>query len=114
MDEHVLRGNAAIIKCHIPSFVAEFVQVDSWLEDDATEIYPGRDYGTHVQHMLDTVSLFFCHTIMYLLTFYRLALSRLPCDAALFSEQNYIRRNRSSLRDSDYVHNNLRFFSKST
>ncbi|OXU29267.1 hypothetical protein TSAR_012207 [Trichomalopsis sarcophagae] len=44
MDEHVLRGNAAIIKCHIPSFVAEFVQVDSWLEDDATEIYPGRDY----------------------------------------------------------------------
>lgn len=46
MDEHVLRGNAAIIKCHIPSFVAEFVQVDSWLQDDSIEIYPGRDYGT--------------------------------------------------------------------
>ncbi|KAL7294787.1 hypothetical protein TKK_0011721 [Trichogramma kaykai] len=44
MDEHVLRGNAAIIKCHIPSFVAEFVLVDSWLEDDSTEIYPGKDY----------------------------------------------------------------------
>lgn len=48
MDEHVLRGNAAIIKCHIPSFVAEFVEVDSWIEDETTEIYPSTDYGTHV------------------------------------------------------------------
>lgn len=46
MDEHVLRGNAAIIKCHIPSFVAEFVEVDSWIEDETTEIYPSTDYGT--------------------------------------------------------------------
>ncbi|XP_061930151.1 cell adhesion molecule Dscam2 isoform X4 [Apis cerana] len=44
MDEHVLRGNAAIIKCHIPSFVAEFVEVDSWIEDETTEIYPSADY----------------------------------------------------------------------
>ncbi|XP_033297123.1 Down syndrome cell adhesion molecule-like protein Dscam2 isoform X33 [Bombus bifarius] len=44
MDEHVLRGNAAIIKCHIPSFVAEFVEVDSWIEDEKTEIYPSTDY----------------------------------------------------------------------
>ncbi|XP_026295702.1 Down syndrome cell adhesion molecule isoform X22 [Apis mellifera] len=44
MDEHVLRGNAAIIKCHIPSFVAEFVEVDSWIEDETTEIYPSTDY----------------------------------------------------------------------
>jgi len=46
MDEHVLRGNAAIIKCHIPSFVAEFVEVDSWIEDETTDIYPSADYGT--------------------------------------------------------------------
>lgn len=51
MDEHVLRGNAAIIKCHIPSFVAEFVEVDSWIEDEATEIYPSADYGTHHVHV---------------------------------------------------------------
>ncbi|XP_025152764.1 Down syndrome cell adhesion molecule-like protein Dscam2 isoform X15 [Harpegnathos saltator] len=44
MDEHVLRGNAAIIKCHIPSFVAEFVEVDSWIEDETTDIYPSADY----------------------------------------------------------------------
>ncbi|XP_072765898.1 Down syndrome cell adhesion molecule 1 isoform X41 [Anoplolepis gracilipes] len=44
MDEHVLQGNAAIIKCHIPSFVAEFVEVDSWIEDETTDIYPSADY----------------------------------------------------------------------
>ncbi|KAK0077247.1 hypothetical protein PV325_004233 [Microctonus aethiopoides] len=44
MDEHVLRGNAAIIKCHIPSFVAEFVEVESWVEDEITDIYPRPDY----------------------------------------------------------------------
>lgn len=48
MDEHVLRGNAAIIKCHIPSFVAEFVDVDSWVEDETRDIYPTADYGTGV------------------------------------------------------------------
>ena len=45
MDEHVLRGNAAIIKCHIPSFVAEFVEVASWVEDGTTDIYPQAEYG---------------------------------------------------------------------
>ncbi|XP_044018815.1 Down syndrome cell adhesion molecule-like protein Dscam2 isoform X19 [Aphidius gifuensis] len=43
MDEHVLNGNAAIIKCHIPSFVAEFVEIESWLEDETTAIYPQLD-----------------------------------------------------------------------
>lgn len=39
MDEHVLRGNTGILKCHIPSFVADYVFVSSWIEDELTEIY---------------------------------------------------------------------------
>lgn len=37
MEENVLRGNSAIMKCHIPSFVSEYVIVSSWIisEDDA-------------------------------------------------------------------------------
>lgn len=31
MEENVLRGNAAIVKCHIPSFVSEYVSVLSWI-----------------------------------------------------------------------------------
>lgn len=34
MDEHVLRGNAAIVRCHIPSFVIDFVFVSAWILDD--------------------------------------------------------------------------------
>mgnify|MGYP005984837989 CR=1 FL=1 len=34
MDESVLKGNTAIFKCHIPSFVSDYVYVVSWLEDD--------------------------------------------------------------------------------
>lgn len=45
LDEHVLRGNAAVFKCHIPSFVADFVVVSSWLEEGKLEIYPDTNYG---------------------------------------------------------------------
>ncbi|VEN44083.1 unnamed protein product [Callosobruchus maculatus] len=40
MDESVLKGNTAIFKCHIPSFVSDYVQVTSWLQDDGHEILP--------------------------------------------------------------------------
>lgn len=30
-EEYVLRGNAAILKCQIPSFVSEYVTVNSWI-----------------------------------------------------------------------------------
>lgn len=46
MDEHVLRGNAAIVKCHIPSFVIDFVYVSAWILDengDATEIHADQN-----------------------------------------------------------------------
>lgn len=34
-NEYVIRGNAAVLRCKIPSFVADFVSVDSWLLDGA-------------------------------------------------------------------------------
>lgn len=46
MDEHVLRGNAGIVKCHIPSFVIDFVIVEAWILDDQndiTEIYADKN-----------------------------------------------------------------------
>lgn len=30
-NEHVILGNAALLKCTIPSFVADFIQVVSWI-----------------------------------------------------------------------------------
>lgn len=46
MDEHVLRGNAGIVKCHIPSFVIDFVYVSAWILDDngdITEIFADQN-----------------------------------------------------------------------
>lgn len=31
VDENVLRGNSAAVKCLIPSFVSEFVGVTAWI-----------------------------------------------------------------------------------
>lgn len=40
MEESVLRGNAAILKCHISTFVTEYVSVSSWIisEGDKEEL----------------------------------------------------------------------------
>lgn len=39
MDEHVLKGNSAVLKCHIPSFVADYVAVEAWLSDQGEEMF---------------------------------------------------------------------------
>lgn len=47
-DEFVLRGNTAVVKCLIPSFVADFVQVVEWLTDGssfAASSASSTDYG---------------------------------------------------------------------
>lgn len=45
VSEYVIRGNAAILKCTIPSFVAEFVSVESWEGSDGSRYKPSTDYG---------------------------------------------------------------------
>lgn len=40
-NEYVIKGNSAIMKCKIPSFVADFVYVEAWIvvEDDVELTY---------------------------------------------------------------------------
>jgi len=33
-EDHVILGNAALLRCHIPSYVADTVTVDHWLVDE--------------------------------------------------------------------------------
>lgn len=37
IDEFVLRGNSAILKCLVPSFVADFINVESWVDEEGVE-----------------------------------------------------------------------------
>lgn len=36
IDEFVLRGNTATLKCLVPSFVADFVDVIEWMAEDGS------------------------------------------------------------------------------
>lgn len=36
IDEYVLKGNTGILKCLVPSFVSDFVQIIAWVADDGT------------------------------------------------------------------------------
>lgn len=39
-----MRGNSAILKCLIPSFVADFVSVTAWVDSDGDEYLSGSDF----------------------------------------------------------------------
>lgn len=45
-EEYVILGNDAIVKCKIPSFVADFVSVVSWHDSDDKSFFAAKDYGT--------------------------------------------------------------------
>ncbi|XP_044596025.1 Down syndrome cell adhesion molecule-like protein Dscam2 isoform X38 [Cotesia glomerata] len=42
-NEYVIRGNSAILKCSIPSFVSEFVQVVGWQDDQGNSFNPNEE-----------------------------------------------------------------------
>lgn len=42
LDEYVIRGNSAILKCSIPSFVADFVYITSWVDETGKEYLSGQ------------------------------------------------------------------------
>ena len=46
---YVISGNAALLKCEIPSFVADFVTVYSWTDNMQNEFFQGinKNYGKH-------------------------------------------------------------------
>lgn len=56
--EHVIRGNSAIIKCLIPSFVADFVEVISWHTDQDEIFYPDNNYGLSSYKLLERIILY--------------------------------------------------------
>jgi hypothetical protein len=38
-QEYVIQGNDVILKCGIPSFVSDFLQIVSWEDDSGTAFY---------------------------------------------------------------------------
>ena len=50
-----MRGNSAILKCTIPSFVADFVYVVSWLDEDGKEFTNSSDYNSGTKAIKKTI-----------------------------------------------------------
>ena len=48
-NEYVIRGNSAVMKCEVPSFVADFVFVEMWLDSAGSTYLPGSDYGNECE-----------------------------------------------------------------
>ncbi|XP_072939095.1 cell adhesion molecule Dscam1 isoform X26 [Epargyreus clarus] len=42
--EYAIMGNSIILKCQVPSFVADFIEVLSWHTDENEDFYPGENY----------------------------------------------------------------------
>lgn len=49
--EYVILGNDAILKCKIPSFVSDFVTIDSWL-DSENQIFYANNNGKKLKLVL--------------------------------------------------------------
>jgi hypothetical protein len=45
VSEYVIRGNTAVLKCNIPSFVADFVKVEAWVDSNGGEYLLTDDIG---------------------------------------------------------------------
>ncbi|CAM1302677.1 Uncharacterised protein r2_g1267 [Pycnogonum litorale] len=39
-DEYVIEGNTAVVKCHIPTFVSDYIKVTAWFRQDHHAIRP--------------------------------------------------------------------------
>ena len=43
-DFDVILGNSALLKCDIPSFVNDFINVIAWIENEKQEMYKDDNY----------------------------------------------------------------------
>ena len=44
-EEYVITANDVLMKCNIPSFVADFVTVTSWVDSEGAEYLLNDKYG---------------------------------------------------------------------
>lgn len=45
-DEYVIKGNAAVLKCNIPSFVSDHVQVVEWVTSNGSHYTQADNSGS--------------------------------------------------------------------
>ncbi|XP_071041968.1 cell adhesion molecule Dscam1 isoform X3 [Parasteatoda tepidariorum] len=72
-DEFVLKGNTAVLKCHVPGFVKDYVIVEAWIKDSMEKVDPSskssrytifKSGELHIRHVqqTDSLSSYSCRT----------------------------------------------------
>lgn len=51
-NEYVIKGNSAVMKCKIPSFVADFIFVEAWIDEDGIELTYNLDDKFGINNLL--------------------------------------------------------------
>lgn len=46
-DEYVIKGNAAVLKCNIPSFIIDHLEVIEWIDSNGAQ-YNKNSSGTYI------------------------------------------------------------------
>ena len=54
LESYVIKGNDAIVKCEIPSFVGDLVKISSWVDSSGKE-YPATEQFSFGIYKLATV-----------------------------------------------------------
>ena len=47
-EEQIIVGNSVLLKCTIPSFVADFVQITGWIDSEGKEYLLDNNYGNSI------------------------------------------------------------------
>lgn len=72
---YVIVGNAALFKCEIPSYVADFVSVTSWVDSQSKEYFAdSQSLGNFPNLSWDTQAVLTCHFLKLLLISFQLCL----------------------------------------
>lgn len=58
LKEYVMRGNSAILKCSIPSFVADFVFVEAWVDENGEDIITSTDFTDNGNFLMRQLNYF--------------------------------------------------------
>ena len=58
-DEFVIKGNSAIMKCSIPSFAADFVNVKTWVSNKGDTYSHSQNYGSYLFHLFHLFFVFY-------------------------------------------------------
>lgn len=61
-DMFVIKRNTAIFKCSVPSFVSDYIYVESWEATNGEKYYKpnNADFGRYIQYYLNYKQMFCC------------------------------------------------------